>query len=74
MGFRGAILVSVWMYISPFISPTWWARLENRRVKEKALEAIIADTPYTLHNRRMDLLKEKTAGTGHSDFLMNLKE
>ena len=68
------------MYISPFISPTWLASLKNRKVKEKNLEAIIADfleescVRNPVHYRRMDLLRIKREGSSHSDFLMKLEE
>ena len=31
VSFRGA----AWMYISPFISSSWWSSLESRKMKEK---------------------------------------
>ena len=67
--FRGTVPENnICMYISPFISPTWWASLKNRKVKEKNLGAIIAVileescVRNPVHNRRMDLLRVRRAG------------
>ena len=44
------------------------------RLECRTLVPIVLSTPYTVHNHRMDLFREKKAGTRHSDFLMKLKE
>ena len=80
-GFRGPHPESnIYIYISPFISATWRASLENRNVRAKNLEAIIADIldkisiRYPIHGRRMDLLRLKRNTASHSDFLIKLDE
>ena len=40
-GFRGADPENVWMYMSPFISSSWWSSFENRGVKQKGLKEIL---------------------------------
>ena len=75
--FRGVVPANVWMYISPFISSSWWSSLEKRKVKVKGLEDIreniLEDSSIINpgHSRRMDMLKEKRPNSGHSDFPIN---
>ena len=58
----------------------WLASLWTRKVKEKDLESIIADILKEsciinpIHNQKIDLLREKRAGTSHSGLLMKLEE
>ena len=77
VGFRGAEPVNVQTYISPF---SWWSSLQNRKVKEKGLEEIIADILEEsfiinpVHTKIMDPLKEKKPNSSYSDFLIRLEE
>ena len=68
------------MYLSPFLSPSWWASLKSRGVEGKTLDEILEDIMTKssivnpVHFRRIEFLKEKRNNSSHSDFLVRLEE
>ena len=68
------------MYLSPFLSPSWWASLKSRGVEGKTLDEILEDIMTKssivnpVHFRGIEFLKEKRNNSSHSDFLVRLEE
>ena len=65
--------------LKPFITPSWWAQLLEKGIKEKTFEEIpdtikaVASRFITLHDKRLDFLKSKRGNMSHTDFLLLLE-
>ena len=70
VGLRGAVPENVWIYMSPFLSPSLWSSLEG------ILEDILTESSIVnpLHYRCIVSLKEKRNNSSNSYFLIRLEE